>query len=48
MDTEEWMGECIKKLQFEDQEKLELAYGVEIEADAVFLACRIIMQYPDG
>ncbi|KAL6282091.1 hypothetical protein ACE6H2_013020 [Prunus campanulata] len=47
MDTEEWMGECIKKLQFEDQEKLELAYGVEIEADAVFLACRIIMQYPD-
>ncbi|KAM1685721.1 hypothetical protein ACFX13_037772 [Malus domestica] len=47
MDTEQWMGEFVKKLQVEDQEKLELAYGVEIEAEAVCVAFRIIMQYPD-
>ncbi|KAM1762720.1 hypothetical protein ACFX12_005330 [Malus domestica] len=47
MGTEQWMGEFVKKLQVEDQEKLELAYGVEIEAEAVLVASRIIMQYPD-
>ncbi|XP_068322138.1 chaperone protein ClpB1-like isoform X1 [Pyrus communis] len=47
MDTEQWMGEFVKKLQVEDQEQLELAYGVEIEAEAVLVAFRIIMQYPD-
>ncbi|KAB2601014.1 chaperone protein ClpB1-like [Pyrus ussuriensis x Pyrus communis] len=47
MGTEQWMGEFVKKLQVEDQEKLELAYGVEIEAEAVVVASRIIMQYPD-
>ncbi|KAM1797082.1 hypothetical protein ACFX11_037239 [Malus domestica] len=47
MDTEQWMVEFVKKLQVEDQEKLELAYGVEIEAEAVCVAFRIIMQYPD-
>ncbi|KAM1235770.1 hypothetical protein ACFX2J_005192 [Malus domestica] len=47
MGTEQWMGDFVKKLQVEDQEKLELAYGVEIEAEAVLVASRIIMQYPD-
>ncbi|KAM5588652.1 chaperone protein ClpB1-like [Rosa sericea] len=47
IDAELCMEEFVAKIEVEDQEKLELEYGVEIEAEAVVDACRIIKQYPD-
>lgn len=48
IDAELCVEEFLTKFEVEDQEKLELEYGVEIEPDAVVHACRIIKQYPDG
>lgn len=48
IDVELCMEEFVAKVEVEDQEKLELEYGVEIEPEAVVYACRIIRQYPDG
>ncbi|XP_004295258.1 PREDICTED: chaperone protein ClpB1-like isoform X2 [Fragaria vesca subsp. vesca] len=48
IDVELCMEEFVAKVEVEDQEKLELEYGVEIAPEAVVYACRIIRQYPDA
>ncbi|KAK3034170.1 hypothetical protein RJ639_034310 [Escallonia herrerae] len=42
-----WMIQSLKKLEIEHKEKLEIAYGVEIDSDALCLACDIAERYFD-
>ncbi|KAK3003132.1 hypothetical protein RJ639_019130 [Escallonia herrerae] len=49
MDTEPpSVIQCFKKLEIEHKDKLEIAYGVEIDSDAIYLACDIATRYFDG